>query len=99
MRSKKHPEEHDVVGERTDAKIEVTDAIQEWDYGDYEGVTSKDIQAQRKRDGLDEWDIWRDGCPGGETVAPCNSVCDGIATNGLTGFLGHQQMLQHAATS
>ena len=49
------------------AKIEVTDRVAEWDYGDYEGITSAQIAAQRERDGIPgQWDIWRDGCPGGE---------------------------------
>jgi probable phosphoglycerate mutase len=34
----------------------------EWNYGDYEGITSNDIHAQRP-----DWDLWRDGCPGGES--------------------------------
>ena len=51
---------------RTEAKVEITEDIREWDYGDYEGLTSKTIQEQRKSDGLEPWDIWRDGCPGGE---------------------------------
>jgi probable phosphoglycerate mutase len=49
------------------AGIEVTEAIREWDYGDYEGITSPQIRELRKKQGLNEnWDIWRDGCPGGE---------------------------------
>ena len=54
--------------EGTDAKIEVTDEVREWDYGEYEGITSEEIRRQRKEQGLGEWDIWRDGCPGGEYV-------------------------------
>ena len=56
------------VGVRSDARIEVTEQVREWDYGDYEGVTSKTIREQRKEKGEAEWDIWRDGCPGGEYV-------------------------------
>jgi broad specificity phosphatase PhoE len=33
----------------------------EWDYGDYEGLTTPDIR--RTRPG---WLLWRDGCPSGE---------------------------------
>lgn len=51
---------------RTDAKVQVTEDIREWDYGDYEGKTSKQIREERKEQGMGEWDIWRDGCPGGE---------------------------------
>jgi probable phosphoglycerate mutase len=51
---------------RTGAKVEVTEAVREWDYGDYEGLTSKQIREQRAERGEGSWDIWRDGCPGGE---------------------------------
>ncbi|KAJ5889473.1 hypothetical protein N7504_010283 [Penicillium tannophilum] len=52
---------------RTEAKVEVTDAIQEWDYGDYEGLTSKQIKSIRAEKGEGPWNIWTDGCPGGES--------------------------------
>jgi sedoheptulose-bisphosphatase len=55
---------------RTDARVSITPDIAEWDYGDYEGITSAEIRAQRATKGLGPphpaWDIWRDGCPGGE---------------------------------
>src|SRR5262245_55424426 len=34
----------------------------EWNYGEYEGRRSADIHAERP-----EWQLFRDGCPGGET--------------------------------
>jgi broad specificity phosphatase PhoE len=34
----------------------------EWDYGQYEGRTSAEILQERP-----DWQIFRDGCPGGET--------------------------------
>src|SRR6202020_3059676 len=34
----------------------------EWDYGDYEGRTTAEIHAERP-----EWQLFRDGCPGGES--------------------------------
>jgi probable phosphoglycerate mutase len=37
--------------------------LMEWHYGDYEGRTSVDIQKERPG-----WNIFRDGCPGGETI-------------------------------
>lgn len=61
-----HPEDHHEVGVRSEARVEVTESVREWDYGDYEGVTSATIREQRKEKGEAEWDIWRDGCPGGE---------------------------------
>lgn len=59
--------EHEGKDIRTDAKVQITEAIREWDYGDYEGLTSKHIQAERKEQGQPVWDIWKDGCPGGES--------------------------------
>src|SRR5918994_2792251 len=44
-------------------RLELTDALLEFDYGEYEGLTSPQIRAVRP-----EWDLFRDGCPGGETV-------------------------------
>lgn len=51
---------------RTDAKVQIDEDIREWDYGDYEGLTSETIREQRSNNGEGPWDIWRDGCPGGE---------------------------------
>jgi hypothetical protein len=59
---------------RTNAKVQITEDIREWDYGDYEGVTSAEIREQRGKAGLEPWDIWRDGCPGGEYVHPYSSL-------------------------
>ena len=49
--------------------ITTTEEIAEWDYGKYEGLVTKEIHSRRKEQGLDRetpWDIWRDGCEGGE---------------------------------
>lgn len=46
--------------------MQITEDIREWDYGDYEGITSAEIREIRKKEGKGPWDIWRDGCPGGE---------------------------------
>ena len=51
---------------RTDANVQITYDIREWDYGDYEGITSEEIKRRREKEGLPAWDIWKDGCPGGE---------------------------------
>lgn len=39
------------------------DAIQEWNYGSYEGKTTSQIRQTRP-----EWSIWKDGAPGGESI-------------------------------
>src|ERR1700730_15072918 len=43
---------------------EVENDMVEWDYGEYEGLTSKEIRARRP-----DWELFRDGAPGGES--PC----------------------------
>jgi broad specificity phosphatase PhoE len=43
------------------ARAEVCDDLREWDYGDYEGMTTPQIREDRP-----EWILWRDGCPNGE---------------------------------
>jgi probable phosphoglycerate mutase len=40
---------------------EICDDLHEWDYGEYEGLTTPQIWEQDPR-----WSLWRDGCPGGE---------------------------------
>lgn len=50
-------------------KVEFTEDIAEWGYGAYEGLLGEEIIARRKEQGLDierPWDIWNDGCEGGE---------------------------------
>ncbi|MDQ2791909.1 MAG: histidine phosphatase family protein [Actinomycetota bacterium] len=45
--------------------------VAEYDYGDYEGLTGE--QVRRLAPG---WDIWRDGCPGGESTADVGRRAD-----------------------
>ena len=52
-----------------EGKVTTTEDIAEWDYGDYEGLKPKEIRDKRREESLDRergWDIWRDGCVGGE---------------------------------
>jgi broad specificity phosphatase PhoE len=49
------------------------DELMEWDYGDYEGLTSEQIRDRRP-----DWDLWRDGCPGGEDAAKLASRADAV---------------------
>jgi broad specificity phosphatase PhoE len=46
------------------ARVRATPALLEFDYGEYEGLTSAQVRAERPG-----WDLFRDGCPGGETAA------------------------------
>lgn len=72
----------------TNAKIEVTDQVREWDYGDYEGITSQEIAQMRDEKGEGPWDIWRDGCPGGESPQQI--------TNRLDNFISELRQRFHA---
>jgi broad specificity phosphatase PhoE len=45
----------------------------EWDYGDYEGLTSREIRARRAG-----WALFRDGCPGGESLAAIAARADRV---------------------
>lgn len=51
-------------------RIETDDDLVEVDYGEYEGITTAEIRASRP-----DWDLWRDGCPGGETIAQTAERC------------------------
>lgn len=42
-------------------KPEIDERLREWNYGEYEGLTTAEIQQERP-----EWFLFRDGCPGGE---------------------------------
>src|SRR5215470_5262948 len=47
--------------------------LTEWDYGDYEGRTSAEIHVERPG-----WDLFRDGCPGGESPAQIGARADRV---------------------
>src|SRR5262249_36628347 len=60
-----------------------------WDYGDYEGRRTADIRQERP-----DWDLFRDGCPGGESVAAVGARADrGIAR--LRAVDGHVLLFSH----
>jgi broad specificity phosphatase PhoE len=65
--------------------------IAEYDYGDYEGLTTAQI-----RDRQPDWDIWRDGCPGGETTAAVGARADAFLAgiDGLVVAFSHGHMLR-----
>jgi broad specificity phosphatase PhoE len=53
------------------AEAAIMDELLEWDYGAYEGKTSVQIRADRPG-----WDLFRDGCPDGESVATISGRAD-----------------------
>ncbi|MFI6059529.1 histidine phosphatase family protein [Streptomyces sp. NPDC051286] len=54
-------------------RAQLWDALMEWDYGAYEGMTPAEIQAIRPG-----WFIWRDGVPEGETLSELSARADEI---------------------
>jgi broad specificity phosphatase PhoE len=63
----------------------------EWDYGEYEGLTSREIRAKRPG-----WTLFRDGCPDGEALADVGIRADrmvqrvrGVRGNVLLFSSGH----------
>lgn len=73
------------------AAREIEPDLAEWDYGDFEGRRSVDIR--RDHPG---WNIWRDGCPGGESTADivvrADRLIARLATmNGVVALFSHGQ--------
>jgi probable phosphoglycerate mutase len=73
------------------AVAEIDPDLVEWNYGEYEGLTSAQVHAKRP-----DWRLFRDGCPGGETVAQIGARADrvvarvrGIEGNVLLFSSGH----------
>ena len=52
--------------ENTTIPVNCHDNLMEWNFGDYEGMTTAEINASRAKLNLAPWDIWLDGCPNGE---------------------------------
>jgi probable phosphoglycerate mutase len=52
---------------------EIEPDLAEWDYGAYDGKTSAEIRRERP-----DWNLFRDGCPGGETVEDVGARADSV---------------------
>lgn len=75
-------------------RVELRDALLEWDYGSYEGVTTAAI-----REDEPDWYLWRDGAPGGETPAQVAAradsvVAEALAADGDVALFGHGHILR-----
>jgi probable phosphoglycerate mutase len=51
----------------------VDDDLREWDYGEYEGLTTPQIRERRPG-----WFLWEDGVPGGETIGQVAARVDRV---------------------
>jgi len=61
----------------------------EWNYGDYEGIRTADIVAQRPG-----WSIYRDGCPGGEMPGEVAARADRLIAK-LGALTGNIALFSH----
>jgi len=59
--------------------FEINEDIREWEYGDYEGLLTKEIIDLRKERGLgDDWNIWEFGCESGEDSEQVKTRIDNL---------------------
>jgi probable phosphoglycerate mutase len=70
------------------------DDLLEWDYGEYEGITTPEIREQRP-----SWYLWRDGAPGGESPDDVAARCDRViaearAVDGDVALVAHGHILR-----
>ncbi len=54
-------------------QAEDEDALREWEYGEYEGLTTPEIRVRRP-----DWNLWSDGCPEGESPASVGARADAV---------------------
>ena len=60
-------------------QMQICDDILEWDYGDYEGITTRQI-----RQTIPSWTVWTHACPHGETAALVEARCRAAITKALS---------------
>ncbi len=75
-------------------QAEIDDDLLEWDYGDYEGITTAEI-----RETVPGWTVWDGGCPGGETIAQVAARADRViararAADGDVAVFAHGHILR-----
>ena len=63
---------------------EVTPLLAEWDYGDYEGLTTPQI-----RETVPDWMVWTHGCPDGESVEAITVRADRAVALALSHMESH----------
>ncbi len=78
------------LGDRAESR----DELLEWDYGDYEGITTVEIHQTSP-----DWVLWRDGRPGGEDPQQVGARADAFlaevsSLSGDVAVFGHGHMLR-----
>jgi len=75
-------------------QAQIEDDLREWNYGDYEGLTPQQIRAAQPK-----WQIFRDGCPGGESPDQVGARVDRViarirAVTGDVALFAHGHVLR-----
>lgn len=68
---------------------EIDPDLAEWDYGEYEGQRTMDIRKERPG-----WNVFRDGCPGGEMPADVSERADRLIAR-LLALHGNVALFSH----
>jgi len=76
------------------ARVDADDDLMEWDYGAYDGRRTAEIEVERPG-----WRLFRDGCPGGETLDSVGARTDAVigrirAGGGTVLLFGHREVLR-----
>jgi len=84
----------ELAGLRVDG---LRDELMEWDYGEYEGLTTPEIRETRPG-----WSLWSDGVPGGESADEVAARCDRViaelgAVDGDVALVAHGHILRSLA--
>jgi broad specificity phosphatase PhoE len=69
--------------------VELDEELLEWDYGDYEGLTTKQIREQ-----VSDWSIWTHLCPNGETIEQISQRADRVVAR-LRSIAGKVAIFSH----
>jgi probable phosphoglycerate mutase len=77
-----------------DSLGELDPDLMEWDYGRYDGQRTDEIRKQRP-----DWSLFRDGCPGGESVADVGARANRLLArlqplSGRTLLFGHSHFFR-----
>src|SRR4051812_697875 len=78
-------------------RAQIRDELLEFDYGDYEGITTATIRETRP-----DWYLWRDGSPNGETPEDVGArvdrvLAEALAVDGDVLFVAHGHVLRVVA--
>ena len=71
------------------SRLELENDLKEWDYGDYEGITTQQI-----RERVAGWTIWTHPCPNGERIEEVSQRADRVVAK-LRSFEGHIAIFSH----